>query len=93
MSNRNLTILLDGEMKQLAIVKESAKDVRHLLKEARAKAVASDIWVELTGANGREFHMRDDVWRSIAVVNEIIVVDQETPKSEKILVPQAPFGN
>jgi len=95
MANINLTLLLDSEMKQLAAVKNDAKDVRERLKELRSTSDWTSRWLVLTGANGREIHMTSDMWIRITVINEVIVVEEQGPSKEIAIAraqPVDPFA-
>jgi len=91
----HVTMLLDGNMKQLGIVRESAQEIREILVEAaREESGNGAIWLKLTGANGCEFHISSSVWSEIACINEVIVVDQQEKETgSKVIVPQPPFGS
>lgn len=87
-TNVNITVLLDADGKQLAAIKDSAKDLRKWLDEAAEKGFK---WIALTGANGRDILLSENVFSQVAVINEVIV-QQETaapdPPRPKILVPE-----
>ena len=81
MAIRNLSVLIDNEGRQVAVVKESAKEVTRVKPDGD--------WYVFQAASDREIYVHKSLMANISVINEIQAVDDSQPQNGKILVAQA----